>query len=52
MIGDTIIDLRAGKAAGLKVVAVEYGYGLVEDLRGEGADEFWRGFGVCDPTHR
>ncbi|WP_031496631.1 HAD family hydrolase [Bryobacter aggregatus] len=33
MVGDSVPDLVAGKAAGVKVCAVSYGYGLVEELR-------------------
>jgi len=37
MIGDSINDLRAGQAAGLKVILVTYGYGTPEALAGADA---------------
>jgi phosphoglycolate phosphatase len=46
MIGDGVQDLRAGKAAGLRTVAVLYGYRDADSLRAEGADVYWRAFGV------
>ena len=46
MVGDSENDLRAGKAAGTRTVAVLHGYGAEATLRAEGADEYWRTFGV------
>lgn len=46
MVGDGLQDLRAGKAAGLKTVAVLFGFRDEITLRAEGADEYWREFGV------
>ena len=45
MIGDGVQDLRAGKAAGLRTVAVLYGYRDARVLRAEGADQYWTAFG-------
>lgn len=45
MIGDGVQDLRAGKAAGLRTVAVLYGYTDEATLREEGADAYWCAFG-------
>lgn len=38
MIGDSIFDIRCGRAAGLSTIAVTYGAGKAEDLRGEQPD--------------
>ena len=38
MIGDTTVDVRAGKAAGAQTVAVLCGYGEEDELRRAGAD--------------
>jgi len=38
MVGDTAIDIVAGKAAGVVTVGATYGYGSVEELRSAGAD--------------
>jgi HAD superfamily hydrolase (TIGR01509 family) len=38
MIGDTTVDIRAGKAAGTQTVGVLCGYGEEEELRRAGAD--------------
>jgi phosphoglycolate phosphatase len=46
MVGDGVQDLRAGKAAGLRTAAVLFGFHPEERLRAEGADEYWRAFGV------
>ncbi|MBM4060803.1 MAG: HAD family hydrolase [Planctomycetes bacterium] len=46
MAGDGVQDLRAAKALGLATVACLYGYGDPARLRGEGADLYWRAFGV------
>ena len=32
MVGDAESDMAAGRAAGVKICAVRYGYGRVEDL--------------------
>ena len=34
MVGDTSLDIAAGRAAGIAVVAVDYGYGFAEELAG------------------
>jgi len=39
MVGDTTLDLRAGRAAGLRTYAVTWGTHPVEELRGESPDE-------------
>lgn len=39
MIGDTTVDMRAGKAAGAQTVGVLCGFGEEEELRRAGADE-------------
>lgn len=46
MIGDSVQDLRAGKAAGLRTVAALFGYRDPVELRAEGADSYWVAFGV------
>ncbi|MEZ5963034.1 MAG: HAD-IA family hydrolase [Planctomycetota bacterium] len=46
MIGDSVQDLRAGKAAGLRTLAVLFGYRDEATLRAEGADAYWTSFGV------
>lgn len=38
MVGDTVLDLRAGRAAGCRVCAVTYGIGRREDLAAEAPD--------------
>jgi phosphoglycolate phosphatase len=38
MVGDMIVDIRTGKAAGITTCAVTYGFGEREDLRAAGAD--------------
>jgi phosphoglycolate phosphatase-like HAD superfamily hydrolase len=38
MVGDTVIDIRAGKAAGAQTVGVLCGFGQEAELRREGAD--------------
>lgn len=50
MVGDGVQDLRAGKAAGLATIACLYGYREAEVLRDEGADAYWRAFGVPAPA--
>ena len=45
MVGDSVGDLRAGKAAGLRTAAVLFGFRPEEELRAEGADEYWAAFG-------
>lgn len=35
VVGDTVYDVRAGKAAGMRTCAVTYGIGRVDDLKGE-----------------
>jgi phosphoglycolate phosphatase len=47
MVGDGETDLRAGKAAGLRTIACLYGYRPPALLRAEGADGYWRAFGVA-----
>ena len=39
MIGDTTVDIRAGKAAGAQTLGVLCGFGEENELRGRGADE-------------
>ncbi len=39
MIGDTTVDIRAGKAAGAQTVGVLCGFGEEPELRRLGADE-------------
>lgn len=46
MVGDGENDVRSGKAAGTRTVAVLYGYGNEQALRAERADAYWRAFGV------
>ncbi len=46
MVGDGLQDLQAGKAAGLRTAAVLFGFRDEATLRAEGADEYWREFGV------
>jgi phosphoglycolate phosphatase len=46
MVGDSVQDLRAGKAAGLGTIACLFGYGDPAALRREGADSYWGGFGT------
>ena len=48
MVGDSLQDLRAGKAAGLRTIACLFGYGEPGALRREGADAFWRAFGGAE----
>lgn len=38
MVGDTVVDIRAGKAAGAQTVGVLCGFGQEAELRREGAD--------------
>ena len=38
MIGDTTVDIRAGKAAGAQTVGVLCGFGTERELRRAGAD--------------
>ncbi len=38
MVGDTDIDINAGKAAGIVTVAATYGYGTLDELTASGAD--------------
>jgi HAD superfamily hydrolase (TIGR01509 family) len=38
MIGDTIVDIRSGKAAGAQTLAVLCGFGTLQELRRAGAD--------------
>lgn len=45
MIGDGVQDVRAGRAAGLRTVAVAYGYTPREVLEGERPDALWERFG-------
>jgi len=39
MIGDTTVDIRAGKSAGAQVLGVLCGFGEEPELRRMGADE-------------
>lgn len=48
MVGDGEQDLRAGKAAGLRTIACLFGYGEPERLRRQGADAYWRAFGIAE----
>ena len=45
MVGDSVQDLRAGKAAQLRTAAALFGFRSEEELRAEGADEYWSAFG-------
>ncbi len=45
MVGDSVSDIRAGKAAGLRTVAVTFGYRNEEVLLRAEADEYWPRFG-------
>ncbi len=47
MVGDSVQDLRAGKAAGLRTIGCLFGYGEPAALRAEGADGWWSAFGVA-----
>lgn len=47
MVGDSVQDLRAGKAAGLRTAAALFGFRAEQELREEGADEYWSSFGVA-----
>jgi len=38
MVGDTTVDIRAGKAAGAQTVGVLCGFGTERELRRAGAD--------------
>ncbi len=38
MVGDTVVDIRAGKAAGAQTVGVLCGFGEEDELRKAGAD--------------
>ncbi len=38
VIGDTVYDIHMGKAAGTRTIGVNWGYHLVDELRGAGAD--------------
>ncbi len=38
MVGDTVFDIQAGKAAGMQTCAITYGIGRTEELRAEGPD--------------
>jgi phosphoglycolate phosphatase len=46
MVGDSPNDVHAGRAAGLRTVAVLYGYGTEAELRSVGADDYWVSFGT------
>ncbi|MCC7395593.1 MAG: HAD-IA family hydrolase [Planctomycetes bacterium] len=46
MVGDGLQDLRAAKLLGLCTIACLFGYGDPAKLRAEGADAYWRAFGV------
>jgi phosphoglycolate phosphatase-like HAD superfamily hydrolase len=37
-VGDSPVDIQAGKAAGARTVAATYGYGDLDDLRQAGPD--------------
>ena len=45
MVGDSLQDLRAGKAAGTRTAAALFGFTDAAVLRAEGADEYWDRFG-------
>ncbi|MBL9078349.1 MAG: HAD hydrolase-like protein [Planctomycetes bacterium] len=51
MVGDGLPDLRAARAAGLGAIACLFGYGDPAALRREGADAYWRAFGVPADQH-
>jgi phosphoglycolate phosphatase-like HAD superfamily hydrolase len=38
MIGDTVMDIRAGKAAGCQTIGVLCGFGTQQELAAAGAD--------------
>jgi phosphoglycolate phosphatase-like HAD superfamily hydrolase len=38
VVGDTVYDVQAGKAAGMRTCAVTYGFGLVHELEQAGPD--------------
>ncbi|MDF1858893.1 MAG: HAD hydrolase-like protein [Verrucomicrobiales bacterium] len=40
MIGDTHFDIRAGRLNGLQTIAVDWGYGSVEEMKDGGCDHF------------
>lgn len=48
MVGDSLQDLRAGRAAGIRTAAVLFGFSDAAVLRAEGADEYWRSFGEIE----
>ncbi len=48
MVGDGVQDLRAGKALGARTIGCLFGYGDPALLRAEGADRWWRAFGVLE----
>lgn len=52
MIGDGEQDVRAGKAAGVRTIAVLYGYRDEAALRAEGADAHWSCFAETHPASR
>jgi len=40
MVGDTVADIRAGQAAGIKTCAVSYGFGDLHELNSARPD-YW-----------
>jgi phosphoglycolate phosphatase len=45
MVGDSVGDIQAGRAAGIRTAAALFGYQPEADLRGARADEYWTVFG-------
>lgn len=45
MIGDSVVDLRAGKLLGMRTIACLFGFSAPSALHAEGADEYWQQFG-------
>jgi len=48
MLGDTVHDMRMARAAGVKAIAVAWGYHEIADLREAGADVVVREFSEID----
>jgi phosphoglycolate phosphatase len=48
MIGDTVHDMRMGRAAGVKTIGVNWGYHTVDELVAEGADVILDSFDGLD----
>lgn len=41
MVGDTVPDIEAGRAAGMRTVAVTWGYGAPAELASAAPDRIW-----------